>query len=64
MTVEQKIITKIMEVTRGYLVKQDDTTFEAYQNFHVHATYNNGSIKEKSKVIFRNLFKFPSSLPH
>ena len=61
---EQKIIKKIMEVTRGLLGENDKITLEAHQDSHAHATNNNSSIKEESKVIKMVFIQISLITPH
>ena len=44
---EQKIIKKNMEATRGFLGEKDKINLEAHRDSHVQAADNNGSIKVK-----------------
>ena len=62
--VEQKIIQKIMEVTRRLFGQKDKITLDAHQDSHAHATGNSGSIKEESKVINMVFIQIPLITPH
>ena len=61
---EQKIIKKIMEVACGLLDGKDKSTLKAHRDSHAHATDNNDSIKDESKVIKMVFIQISLITPH